>query len=290
MAFNYRFFRETRERDYGRRADLANLLGITDTYLYMLEKGMKRPSLRLVQKIAEVIKVPIEKLLREETEDAGSGTEIHDSVNTLANLRNKPTSEPCDRLKAEKHILDLEREIKHLEALIALHMRFEEIVCQKPFTADEMEKLEELAGATTEENEISFNELLAVLRVGCSTLKNWLQIGKQAYSCRFVGGGKIMASNPGVAALRLRCFDCRDFESKKCKGHGNEKRPDNVIELIDRLKANGVLSRAEQVQILGASYNLPLSLHELSEVMYRNRHGRPIPEGIYYMDNAGRRR
>jgi transcriptional regulator with XRE-family HTH domain len=252
----------------------------------MLEKGKKEPSLRLVEKISETLGVSAEKLLRGETED-----EVYDGVSTLVDLRSKLENERRARLKAERCVLELERKSEHLEVLIGLHTRFEDIVCQTLLTESEkMEQLENLAKTAAGENELAFNEILTVLRIGRSILKNWLHVEKHTYTCRFVKGGKIMALNPGEAALCLRCFDCEDFGSKKCKGYGNEKRPNNIIELIDRLKANGVLNRIEQVQILEKYYNLPLSPHELSEVLHRAKHGLPIVDGIYYLDNAGRRK
>jgi transcriptional regulator with XRE-family HTH domain len=289
MAFNCEFIGEIRKKDSISRTTLASLLGISETYLYMLEKGKKDPSLRLLKKIAEIIGVPVKKLLKEETETEEE-IEMHDGVSTLVDLRNKLENERRARLKAERYTLDLERKTEHLEALIGLHIRFEDIICDNSLSESEkMGKLEELAKTAAGESELAFNEILAVLRVGRSILRKWLHVEKHAYTCRFVRGRKIMASNPGEAALRLRCFDCEDFESKKCKGHGDEKRPENIIELIDRLKVHGVLNRIEQVRILEECYHLPLSPHELAEALYRGKRGLPIAEGIYYMDNTGRR-
>jgi transcriptional regulator with XRE-family HTH domain len=52
-----------RQRESIRRSDMASLFGISDTYLYMLEKGLKQPRLRLIEKIARVIGVPVAELL-----------------------------------------------------------------------------------------------------------------------------------------------------------------------------------------------------------------------------------
>jgi transcriptional regulator with XRE-family HTH domain len=290
MLFNFRLIREMRQRDSISQADLANLLGISETYLCLLEKGTKRPSLRLIQKIVRITGVPIEKLLQAETEEAEHGIEMHSSVSTQVALRNKVESERRKCLKAERRSLELERKIAHLEAIIGLHIRFEEITCQKLTESEKMKKLKNLARTVNKENELSFYEILAVLKVGRSILKSWLHVGKYVYRCKFAEGGAITASMPGEAGLRLRCFDCGDFESKECKGYGNEKRPENIIELIARLEVNGVHNRADHLVILEECYNLPLSLHELSETIYRDKHGLHIPEGIYYMDNAGRRR
>jgi transcriptional regulator with XRE-family HTH domain len=288
MPFNFELLREIRQRDSISRVGLASLLGISETYLYMLEKGKKEPSLRLIEKIVQVFGVPAEKLLREETEGEGG---IYDGVSTLVDLRNKLEKERRARLKAERCVLELERKSEHLEALIELHIRFEDILCQTSLTESEkMEQVENLAKTATGERELASNEILTALRVGRSILKNMPHAEKHAYTCKFMKGGKITASNAGEAALCLRCCDCEDFASKKCKGHGNEKRPDNIIELIDRLDANGITNRIEQVEILEKYYNVPLSPHELSEVLYCGKRGLAIPEGIYYLDNAGRRK
>jgi transcriptional regulator with XRE-family HTH domain len=254
----------------------------------MLERGKKEPSLKLIDKIVKIIGMPVEKLLSEETEDEVG---IYDGVSTAVDLRSKLEIERRARLKAEKLVLELERKSEHFEALVGLHTRFEDIVCQTSLMESEkMELLENLAKTVAGERELTFNEILTVLRVRRSILHRWLHVETHTYTCRFVKGGKITVSNVGEAALCLRCFDCEDFESKKCKGHGNEKRPNNIIELIDRLNANGVVNRIDQVRILEEYYKLPLSPHELSEVLYRDKQGLPIAEGIYYMDNEGRRK
>jgi transcriptional regulator with XRE-family HTH domain len=288
MPFNCELLRKIRREGSITRVGLANLLGITETYLYMLEKGKKEPSLKLIEKIVEILGVPVEKFLEEEAMADEVG--IYDNVTALVDLRKKLESERHSRLKAEKHVLELERKNEHFEAIIGMHTRFEDILCQTSLTEEEkMEQLENLTKAVAVENELSVNEISTGLRIGRSIIKKWLYVEKQTYTCRFANGGKIIALNPGEASLRLRCFDCKDFESKKCKGHGDEKRPNNIIELIDRLIVNGVLNRIEQIHILDECYKIPLSLHEFSEVLYRGRHGQQIPEGIYYLDNTGRR-
>jgi hypothetical protein len=115
------------------------------------------------------------------------------------------------------------------------------------------------------------------LRIKRSFLKKCRQAEKHVYKCRFAENGEITASNSGEAALCLRCFDCEDFESRECRGYGNEKHPRNIIVLLARLRANGVTDAAEHVRILEKFYKLPMSLHELAEVLYRDKNGLPIP-------------
>lgn len=52
-----------------------------------------------------------------------------------------------------------------------------------------MKKMEKLAITTASEGEINFNEILAVLKIKRSTLRNWLRSEKIAYPCLFAEGG-----------------------------------------------------------------------------------------------------
>jgi hypothetical protein len=191
---------------------------------------------------------------------------------------------------AEKRILELERSVEHLKALIDLHVRFEDLVCDDSLSKSEkLKKRKALAKATATEAMISFEENRTVLRVKRTTLRNWLRATKQAYPCRFYENGELWAFTPSGAALQLRCFDCEVFESGECGGHGNEKRPDNIVELVSRLEANGMLSRAEQAHIIEESYNTPISQHELSAVIYSHNNELPISEGLFFMDRRKKR-
>jgi transcriptional regulator with XRE-family HTH domain len=292
MPFNFERVKEIMRRDSISRAELAGLVGVTDTYLYMLEKEMRDPRLRTIEKIARVIGVPAAELLRDEAESGkDGGAEAPDSARTLADFKNKLERERRGRLKAEKSLLEMERKTEHLEAVIGLYKRHVDITLIGSLTESEKtERLEELAKTAMSEDVLSVSEILAVLRIKRSFLKKHRRAEKHVYKCRFAENGEITASNSGEAALCLRCFDCEDFESRECRGYGNEKHPKTIIVLLTRLRANGVTDAAEHVRILERFYKLPLSPHELAEVLYRDKNGLPIPEGIYYLDNAGRRR
>jgi transcriptional regulator with XRE-family HTH domain len=292
MSFNFGLVKEIMRRDSIKRSELASLLGISYTYLYMLEKGLKRPGLELVEKIAKVIGVPVAELLLDETSsDEDGGGEAHDNARTLVDLKNKVERERRGRLKAEKSALEQERKNERLESVIGLYKRFGDIVCNVNLTdSEKTEKLEGLSKAAVMEDDLSVSEIIAVTRVKRSVLKKSPQARKRAYRCRFAEGGEIAASNAGEAALCLRCFDCQDFDSGDCRGYGNEKDPKNIITLLARLRMHGVTDAAEHVRILEKFYRLPLTAHELSEVIYRDKNGLPIPKGIYYLDNVGRRR
>jgi transcriptional regulator with XRE-family HTH domain len=291
MPFNFGPVREVMRRDSLSRAEMAGLIGISYTYLFMLEKGLKCPRLEMVEKIARAIGVPAAELLIDEAAGGDGGTEADDGARTRADLRNKLERERRGRLKAEKSALELERKTERLEAVIGLYKRFGDITRNGSLTESEKtEKLEELAKTAMREDALSVSEILATLRIRRSFLKSCRQTGKHVYKCRFSENGEITASNSGEAALCLRCFDCDDFEARECRGYGNEKHPKTIIVLLARLRANGVTDSAEHVRILREHYSLTLTAHELSEVIYRDKHGLPIPEGIYYLDNAGRKR
>jgi DNA-binding XRE family transcriptional regulator len=274
------------------RPELAKLLGITSTYLYMIEKGQRLPSLDLAQRISKITQVPLEKLLREDNApDAGEKAGTEDDEISLAEVIDELDSERQRRLQAENLNMTLQLENERLAAVIGLHVHFEDISCGKPLPKDEkLKKLEELSRTATMESNLSFNDIRVVLRVKRSMLKSWLDAGKRVYECRFAEDGKIMAATPGEAALRLLCFNCEVFQANDCEGYGNEKNPENFFVLLDRLKENGVYSRHVQSRVLEESYGMALSAHEISELVYKHRHGIHVPDSVFYMETTRRKR
>jgi transcriptional regulator with XRE-family HTH domain len=270
---------------------MAKLFGVSGSYLYMLEKGQREPSLALIRKIAAVIGVPAARLLREDMGEMDDELGAGGIASILADFNDKVECERNGRLQAEKRALGLERTVEHLQGLVRLHMRVADIkLCESLPEDEKNRRLKELAKEAVHGNIATFGETLAAFRVTRSTLNNWLREEKLAYRCKFAEGGEIMASTPGEAGLCLRCFECIELESGKCEGHGDEKYPANIIVLLARLRANGVLQHEEHSRILGKHYGISLTPHEISEMIYRYKHGLPIPEGIFYLDNAGRRR
>lgn len=287
MAFNCVVVAEIRRRDSIKRQDLARLLGVSDNYLYRIERGLKQPSLHLVQKISEITGLPIEQLLHGHSPPEGQG--IYDGARTYVEMLNKVNRERYERLALEKRNMELEQMVEHLIAVIHLHMRIVDILSTEALSRGaKAAALEKLARVTAAEGEVDFNEILAALKIRRSTLKNWLRTEKQAYRCLFAESGGIAASTPGEAALRLGCFDCEARELGECRGHGNEKQPENLIVLIARLEANGVIGRAEQAQILEENYGVCISAHEISEILYRSKRGIRMPEGALNMEATKR--
>jgi transcriptional regulator with XRE-family HTH domain len=288
MLYSFGVIREIRERDSIKRGDLANLLGISEHYLYMIEKGYRQPSASLLARIANVIGVPVETFLSgHEKSDAelGDETVADNGLRTLADLRGKLDRERHVRRESDKRNLELEWTVEHLASLISLHVRFEDIICQQPLPVTEkMRQLEKLVRSIAHEGAFTFSEMLTILRVKRSILKRWLNSGKQVYRCRLDEGRNVMADTPGEAALRLLCFDCGEFENGECRGYGNEKRPEHLIMLLLRMEINGIYNKTEQSQLLAESYGIELTSHEISEIVYKHKNGLKVPEGIFYLD------
>jgi transcriptional regulator with XRE-family HTH domain len=291
VAFNFALLKEIRQRDSIKRVHLAKLLGVSSPYLYMIERGIKQPSIALTKKLAGIIGVPAEDLLQAspETLKKEKPYDVSDSAFTLIEFKKKLDCERGKSFQAEKRVMELERKNEHLILLLDLHMKFGDIVCPKSFSKSEMEKLAELVKKTGQEGELTFNEMLVTLRLKRSVLTNILNSVKRVYKCRFVEGEGIAASNPGEAAMQLRCFDCADLESGLCRGYGDEQHPDDIVLLILKLEAKGIYNRKEQSRILEEGYNARYSAHAISEIMHRHRNGLHIPDGMLNMAASKRR-
>jgi transcriptional regulator with XRE-family HTH domain len=288
MLYSFSVIREIRERDSIRRRDLAGLLGISEHYLYMIENGYRQPSADLIARIAKTVNVPVETFMsvREKSDaELGEETIADNGLRALTDLQNKLDRERHVRRESDKRNLELEWTVEHLASLITLHVRFEDIMCQQSVSmAEKMRLLEKLARAIAHEGAFTFSEMLTVFRVKRSILKRWLDMGKQAYRCRFDEGRTVMADTPGEAALRLLCFDCGEFENGECRGYGSEKRPEHLIMLLVRMEINGIYNKTEQSQLLAEGYGIELTPHEISEIAYKYKNGLRVPEDAFYLD------
>jgi transcriptional regulator with XRE-family HTH domain len=288
MRFNAGLVREIRRRDSIRRADLAESIGVSDNYLYKIERGMRKPGAKLMRKISGVLGAPLERL---SVQDGEGVTWISDGASVFVGMMKNLEQKSDALLNSEKYVSELERSVGHLRALIAFHIQYEDIrLNDLPLNGEQKQKLKMLAIAGARENELSFNEMLVALRVKRAELRKWLRRELQVYKCSFAEGGEIQASTTAEAALRLRCFDCRAFESNECAGYGNEKRPENIVELIARLEANGIHGNAALAKIITECYKTPITEHEISEIKYRDSRGLRIPEGLFYLDRPTRRK
>ena len=288
LFFNSALIRETRQRESIRQADFAELLGVSEPYLSMLEKGQREPSLPLIRRLVSVTEIPAEKWLSMTPQPEGSETAsrmIKTSASAVAEMKSRLIRKHKELQKAEERVWELEQANGHFSAENRLRRCFEDIVCDESLSKSEkQERQRKLAKWTMEEGELYSEEIRAVLRMERPDFKECLNVEKQVYECAFVDGGMITAGCPGEAALCLRCFDCAAFESGKCLGYGNEEHPENIIAMLERLKINGVYDGIEQAHILETYYNLPLSPQELADIRYRAKAGRPIPDDVFYMD------
>ena len=292
MLFNSALIGEVRRENSFRLADFAKLLDISEPYLSMLEKGIREPSLELIQKLVAVTEIPIGRWLsvNPPPESEEISCLMRSDALAAANMKSRLNREHLEHLRAEERAWELENVNEHFKAEIRLRERFEDVVCAETLSKNEkLKKLKELAVWTMEEGELKFNEILRVLRIERFVLRKWLDTDKRAYECRFVDGGEILASSPGEAALCLQCFECKAFESGECLGYGDEKLPENIGEILERLKANGVYEGKEQAKILEKHYGLSLSPREIASIRYRTKKNLPVPDEVFFLDVRNKR-
>lgn len=267
--------------------EFAEMLGISKNYLYRLENGARKASLDLLEKLAKLSGVSIGTLIDAFHDSTGpetaclfGGIRMHlDSLRKIRRERN-------DRLDLVQRNSELEYTVEHLEALLSLHMAFEAILRKEEMTKKEKTReIEDLAKLAACADEFSFDEMLTLFRVSRPLLKSWLEAEKKVFKCKCMPDIEVMATSASEAALRLRCFDCKNFESKKCDGYSDMKSPDNIITLISQLEAKGITRRDEQADVLKESYDMSnISAHQISEILYRNKNGKKIPEGAYFLE------
>jgi transcriptional regulator with XRE-family HTH domain len=287
LSFNSALVKETRQRESIRQAEFAELLGVSEAYLSMLEKGQREPSLALVRRLVGVTEIPVEKWLSVNPQPEGEKIPcpMKNSARAVAAAQSRLRREHQERRRAEERIWELEQANERLMAENCLRECFEDSMRDESLSKSEKQrKQEKLARWTMEEGELTAEEIRAVLKMKRSDFRQCLNVEKQAYECVFADGGMITAGSPGEAALCLRCFDCAAFESGKCLGYGDEKHPENIIDMLERLRANGVYDGADQARILETYHGLPLSPRELADIRYRARKGLPIPDDVFYMD------
>ena len=286
MTMKPEIIRKIREKTTLSRSEFADLLGVTENYLYRVESGMRKPSMKLLEAMAELSGVTVRKLtdIAEEPDEAEAERAVsaaHMYIEAITKLRH----ERHNRKDLEMRNAALEHALEHLWAVVQLHQQFDDIVCQEALPhRQKQQKLEELAKATAEEGEVTFNEMLAIFRVKRAVLKSWLKSGQRTYKCMSMEDREVIASTPGEAALRLCCFDCEYHESRECTGYGNEPRPENLIALLARMEANGIYNRTEQSRLLEESFGIKMSPHQISETVYCHRYGHRVPEKSFHLE------
>jgi transcriptional regulator with XRE-family HTH domain len=283
MPFNIALLREIRAKQGVKRSDFAKLFGISEDYLYRLESGMREPGVDFIERLSCYSGIPIGAFFGEsegEDCDLPEAPDRPDKIKTLTGLLRELNQERNKRKMEERRALELRNWIEHLVAVNELCIRFEDILLQELSDAEEAKKIAALVRATAKIGEIRFDEIQGILRLNRSTLKHWLESEKTSYSCKLDEGKTVIASTPGEAGMRLLCFDCEARANEDCRGYGENNYPENIFVLIALFQANGVYNRKEQARLLQESYGIELSPHQISELLSRKKHGKPVPEDI----------
>jgi transcriptional regulator with XRE-family HTH domain len=288
MPFNVALLREIREKHGIRRSDFAKLLGISEDYLYRFESSMREPGIDFIEKLAHYSGVPIGAFFGDSGEDEDCGFSETPGkpsrIKTLTELLRDLNHERKRRKMEEKRASELEKLLEHMMAVNELSVRFEEILLLELSDPEKAKKIAMLARATAKIGELRFDEIQGLLRLNRSVLKHWLSSEKTSYSCKLDEGKTVLASTPGEAGMRLLCFDCEARANEDCRGYGENNYPENIFVLISLLQANGIYNRKEQAQLLHESYGIELSPHQISELLSRKKHGKPVPENLKNLD------
>jgi transcriptional regulator with XRE-family HTH domain len=287
MSFNVALLREIRAKHKIRRVDFAQLLGISEDYLYRFESGMREPGVSFIERLSNYSGIPIGAFFEEPGEEdcvLPTTPDNPDKIKTLTELLRDLNQERNKRKMEEKRASELEKLLEHMMAVNELSVRFEEILLLELSDPEKAKKIAMLARATAKIGELRFDEIQGLLRLNRSVLKHWLSSEKTSYSCKLDEGKTVLASTPGEAGMRLLCFDCEARANEDCRGYGENNYPENIFVLISLLQANGIYNRKEQAQLLHESYGIELSPHQISELLSRKKHGKPVPENLKNLD------
>ncbi len=86
---------------------LAKLIGVNASYIGPLEKGLKCPSITVLEKIAEVLEQPLFTFFVEDGQSLGGGDHIHERMAAILGLH--PTEEKMFLLTTLESLSDLLR-------------------------------------------------------------------------------------------------------------------------------------------------------------------------------------
>ncbi|GHV44859.1 hypothetical protein FACS1894204_02710 [Synergistales bacterium] len=287
MQFDFVFLRETRLKNKIGCSAFAVLLGISVDYLYRFESGRRKPNIKIVGKMAHLFGVSIEAFYIGGVESKRVIIAPDTTMNLLA-VTNSLNRERYMRKMADERIFELEKLTEHLLCVNALYVQFSDILrlgLPKPVMA---KKIAALARTTARAGDICFNEIQVILCLTQATLTHYLETEVVSYSCRMSKEKTVMTSNPGEAGMRLLCFDCEARAKEICGGYGENNQPESIFTLIAMLEANGICNREDQSKELSKSCNTEMSAHQISDLLSRKKHGKPIPEYTENMDIRGR--
>jgi transcriptional regulator with XRE-family HTH domain len=290
MPFNIGLLREIRVKSGAGRSEFAELLGISKDYLYRFESGLREPGVGFIERLARHSGMPIGAFFQEEWEDGGLPEipGIPSDIKNLTELIRSINRERSLRKTMGKRILELERLTEHFMPVNELHVKQAGILRRELPKPERAKKIAALARETARGGELRFDEISAILNLNRSALKHLLESEKTGYTCKMADGKTVTASTPGEAGMRFLCFDCEARASEDCRGYGENSYPENIFVLIALFEANGVYSRIEQSELLRESYGIEFSPHQISELLSRKKHGKPVPEDVENIDIRGR--
>jgi transcriptional regulator with XRE-family HTH domain len=266
----------------------ADMLGVSRNYLYMLENGLRSPGGKLLRKISFCTDIPAEKFLDPKSvfldtqDDPGK-------ANCFLDLTNRLNRERHENKSLESRVGELEKLTEHLMALNALLFQASRVYHQRLTGSEEAKKLAALAREAAKAGELCFGEIAYALDVKPPVLTRWLEAVKTTYTCRLFPENSVLASTPGGAGAKLRCFDCDARDKGDCNGFGEKIQTENIFGIISMLEANGVTNRNEEAEIISKAADQEISGHQISDLISRKKRGLPIPEDLLYLTRGKRK-
>jgi transcriptional regulator with XRE-family HTH domain len=267
---------------------LADMLGVTRNYVYMMENGLRSPGKRLLKKISFCTDVPAENFLNPQSAFKYAPDDTN-KADCLLDMSNR-----LDRERYEKHVsegrnVELEKLTEHLMALNALLFQASRVNRLEISAPEKAKKLAALAREAAKGGELCFSEISLALDAKPPVLTRWLEAVKMNYTCRLFPEKSVSASTPGGAGAKLRCFDCGARDKGDCKGFGNMIHPDNAFGIISLLESNGVTNRNEQAEIISKVADREITAHQISDLISRKKRGLPISEDLLYLTSGKRK-
>jgi hypothetical protein len=212
--------------------------------------------------------------------DVGEESNGSGRATSLMDLTRRLNKERYARKTAEEKVLELEKLTEHLMCMNELQTKLIRIFHLDLPKPERGKKTATLVRETIKAGELCFNEIYATLQMGRSALKHLLGPEKTVYQCRLFDDKTIMASNPEEAGMLFGCFDCDVRARQDCRGYGRDNDPEDNFELIARLEANGIFNRDEQARWFYNLYGASITGHQISEMLSRKKHGKPVQEDI----------
>jgi transcriptional regulator with XRE-family HTH domain len=285
MDYSGEVIKAARKRAMMKQCELATRVGVSPAYISMIESGGKTPSPDTLIDIAKALGLPSGEVNRGALPDNVKFFDNFSFITALlVELKQDAEHQRVMRLKSESRNIELSRSYEHAAGLVLLLYRHREINFDSCAAEDEKNRrFAELAIQAAHDG-VPFGDLKKVFLMKDAELAKHLKDGARRYECECAGGGWILATNPNEAGLRLRCAECAKREDGGCRGYGWEQPSESLVEFIERLKANGVLSGAEHAAYVKESYGIDLNLSQISSIMHDYHKGRKIPDYAQYCD------